>query len=65
MDIIQTLARELGESAQHMENVVRLLDEGIPFPSSPAKLTRRRDTHDDHSRSQQTGRCQCPNATLL
>ena len=33
MDIIQTLARELGESAQHVENVVRLLDEGntIPF----------------------------------
>ena len=31
--IIQTLARELGESAQHVENVVRLLDEGntIPF----------------------------------
>lgn len=28
MDIIQTLARELGESAQHVENVVRLLDEG-------------------------------------
>lgn len=33
MDIIQTLARELGESTQHVENVVRLLDEGntIPF----------------------------------
>ena len=33
MDIIQTLARELGESVQHVENVVRLLDEGntIPF----------------------------------
>ena len=33
MDIIQTLARELGESAQYVENVVRLLDEGntIPF----------------------------------
>ena len=33
MDIIQTLARELDESAQHVENVVRLLDEGntIPF----------------------------------
>lgn len=33
MDIIQTLARELGESAQHVENVVRLLYEGntIPF----------------------------------
>ena len=33
MDIIQTLAREFGESAQHVENVVRLLDEGntIPF----------------------------------
>ena len=33
MDIIQMLARELGESAQHVENVVRLLDEGntIPF----------------------------------
>ena len=33
MDIIQTLARELGESAQHVENVVCLLDEGntIPF----------------------------------
>ena len=33
MDIIQTLALELGESAQHVENVVRLLDEGntIPF----------------------------------
>ena len=33
MDIIQTLARELAESAQHVENVVRLLDEGntIPF----------------------------------
>lgn len=28
MDIIQTPARELGESAQHVENVVRLLDEG-------------------------------------
>lgn len=36
MDIIQTLARELGESAQHVEDVVRLLDEGIPSPSSPA-----------------------------
>ena len=33
MDITQTLARELSESAQHVENVVRLLDEGntIPF----------------------------------
>ena len=33
MDIIQTLAREFGESAQHVENVVRLLYEGntIPF----------------------------------
>ena len=33
MDIIQMLARELGESTQHVENVVRLLDEGntIPF----------------------------------
>ena len=33
MDIIQTLARELGESTQYVENVVRLLDEGntIPF----------------------------------
>ena len=28
MDLIQTLARELGESAQHVEDVVRLLDEG-------------------------------------
>ncbi len=32
MDIIQTLARELGESAQHVENVVRLLDEGKYHP---------------------------------
>ena len=33
MDIIQTLAWELGKNAQHVENVVRLLDEGntIPF----------------------------------
>ena len=33
MDIIQTLALELGKNAQHVENVVRLLDEGntIPF----------------------------------
>ena len=33
MDIIQMLARELGKNAQHVENVVRLLDEGntIPF----------------------------------
>ena len=33
MDIIQTLAQELGKNAQHVENVVRLLDEGntIPF----------------------------------
>ena len=31
MDIIQTPARELGESAQHVENVVRLLDEGNTF----------------------------------
>ena len=30
MDIIQTPARELGESAQHVENVVRLLDGSIP-----------------------------------
>lgn len=32
MDIIQTPARELGESAQHVENVVRLLDEGNTLP---------------------------------
>ncbi len=33
MDIIQTLALELDKNAQHVENVVRLLDEGntIPF----------------------------------
>ncbi len=33
MDIITTLARELGRDKQHVENVVRLLDEGntIPF----------------------------------
>ena len=33
MDIIQTLARELDRPPQHVENVVRLLDEGntIPF----------------------------------
>ena len=33
MDIIQTLAQELGKNVQHVENVVRLLDEGntIPF----------------------------------
>ncbi len=33
MDIIQTLARELDKNPQHVENVVRLLDEGntIPF----------------------------------
>ena len=29
------------------------------------KLTRRRDAHDDHSRSQQTGRCQCPHTAPL
>ena len=28
-------------------------------------LTRRRDTHDNHSRSQQTGRCQCPDTAPL
>ena len=28
MDIIQTLARELDKNPQHVENVVRLLDEG-------------------------------------
>ena len=41
MDIIQTLARELGESAQHVENVVRLLDEGntIPFIARYGKVT--------------------------
>ena len=38
MDIIQTPARELGESAQHVENVVRLLDEGNTLPSSPATV---------------------------
>ena len=32
MDIIQTPARELGESAQYVENVVRLLDEGNTLP---------------------------------
>ena len=33
MDLIQTLAQELGRPSQHVENVVRLLDEGntIPF----------------------------------
>ena len=33
MDLIQTLAQELGRPPQHVENVVRLLDEGntIPF----------------------------------
>ena len=33
MDIIQTLAQELDKNSQHVENVVRLLDEGntIPF----------------------------------
>ncbi len=33
MDLIQTLARELGKDPRHVENVVRLLDEGntIPF----------------------------------
>ena len=33
MDIIQTLALELDRNPQHVENVVRLLDEGntIPF----------------------------------
>ncbi len=33
MDIIQTLAQELDKAPQHVENVVRLLDEGntIPF----------------------------------
>ena len=33
MDIIQTLAQELDRNPQHVENVVRLLDEGntIPF----------------------------------
>ena len=33
MDIIQTLAQELDKNPQHVENVVRLLDEGntIPF----------------------------------
>ena len=29
------------------------------------KLTRRRNAHDDHSRSQQTGRCQCPDTAPL
>ena len=28
MDIIQTLAQELDKNPQHVENVVRLLDEG-------------------------------------
>ena len=28
MDIIQTLAQELDKAPQHVENVVRLLDEG-------------------------------------
>ena len=33
MDIIQTLAQELGKEPRHVENVVQLLDEGntIPF----------------------------------
>ena len=33
MDIIQTLAQELDKAPQHVENVVRLIDEGntIPF----------------------------------
>ena len=33
MDMIQTLAQELNKDPQHVENVVRLLDEGntIPF----------------------------------
>ena len=33
MDIIQTIAQELDKNPQHVENVVRLLDEGntIPF----------------------------------
>ena len=33
MDIIQTLAQELDKNPQHVENIVRLLDEGntIPF----------------------------------
>ena len=33
MDMIQTLAQELNKDPRHVENVVRLLDEGntIPF----------------------------------
>lgn len=33
MDMIQTLAQELGKKPQYVENVIRLLDEGntIPF----------------------------------
>ena len=32
MNIIQTLARELGRPEEHIENVVRLLDEGATIP---------------------------------
>lgn len=35
MDIIQTLAQDLDKNPQHVENVVRLLDEGNTIPSSP------------------------------
>ena len=35
-DLIQTLARELDAIPEYVENVVRLIDEGPPSPSSPA-----------------------------
>ena len=43
MDIIQTLAQELDKAPQHVENVVRLLDEGntIPFIARYRKDSRR------------------------
>mgnify|MGYP001529922262 CR=1 FL=1 len=34
MDMIQTLAQELNKDPRHVENVVRLLDEGNTIPLS-------------------------------
>ena len=65
MDIIQTLAQELDKNPQHVENVVRLLDEGntIPFiaryrkelhgamdDTSLRTLEERREGHEGRSR---------------
>ena len=47
MDIIQTLAQELDKNPQHVENVVRLLDEATPSPSSPATAKELHGAMDD------------------